>query len=70
MKLKRILLILLIIPFFSLSQNRGSGNGSYKGSGKDNSKDYIKEEEYANKNKLGIWKGKFEEPYLFRKKRK
>jgi ferric enterobactin receptor len=40
--LKRILLILLIIPFFSLSQNRGSGNGSYKGSGKDNSKDYIK----------------------------
>ena len=42
MKLKRILLVLLIIPFFSLSQNRGSGNGSYKGSGKDNSKDYIK----------------------------
>ena len=34
------------------------------------SKDYIKEEEYANKNKLGIWKGKFEEPYLFRKKKK
>ena len=34
------------------------------------SKDYIKEEMYARKNKLGIWKGKFEEPYLFRKRTK
>ena len=34
------------------------------------SKDYINEEEYANKNKLGIWKSKFIEPYLFRKKNK
>jgi ferric enterobactin receptor len=40
--MKRILLIVLIIPFLSLAQNRVSGNGSYKGSGKDNSKDYIK----------------------------
>ena len=34
------------------------------------SKDYINEEEYANNNKLGIWKSKFMEPYLFRKKNK
>ena len=34
------------------------------------SKDYINEEEYANNNKLGIWKSKFIEPYLFRKKNK
>ena len=41
--MKRILLILLIIPFFTLAQERGSGgSGSHKGFGKDNSKDYIK----------------------------
>ena len=34
------------------------------------SSDYIVEEKYARKNKLGIWKGKFEEPYLYRKKNK
>ena len=34
------------------------------------SKDYITEERYARKNKLGIWKGEFEEPYLYRKKNK
>ncbi len=34
------------------------------------SKDYIKEEEKAKLNKLGIWIGEFEEPYLFRKKNK
>jgi len=32
------------------------------------SKDFIDDEFIAKKNKLGIWKGKFEEPYLFRKK--
>tara|TARA_Y100000590_G_scaffold252236_1_gene283213 strand:+ start:882 stop:1370 length:489 start_codon:yes stop_codon:yes gene_type:complete len=32
------------------------------------SNDYIKEEEIAKKNQSGVWKGKFEEPYLFRKK--
>lgn len=31
------------------------------------SKDYINEQRYARKNKLGIWKGKFIEPYKFRK---
>ena len=31
------------------------------------SKDYIEEEEVAQKNKVGIWKGKFLEPYQFRK---
>ena len=31
------------------------------------SKDYILEEEIAKKNKVGIWRGKFIEPYLFRK---
>ena len=31
------------------------------------SKDYIDEEEVARKNKMGIWKGKFLEPYKFRK---
>ncbi len=40
--MKRILLIALIIPFFTLAQERGVGSESYKGSGKDNSKDYIK----------------------------
>lgn len=32
------------------------------------SKDYINEEFLAKINKLGIWKGSFEEPYYFRKK--
>ena len=32
--------------------------------------DYINEENFAKKNKSGIWKGEFEEPYLFRKKNK
>ena len=32
--------------------------------------DYIRDEELAKKNKLGIWKGEFEEPYLFRKSNK
>ena len=40
--MKRILFFALIIPFFTLAQERGGGNVSYKGSGKDNSKDYIK----------------------------
>lgn len=31
------------------------------------SEDYIDEEEVAQKNKVGIWKGKFLEPYQFRK---
>ena len=34
------------------------------------SKDYIDEEFIAKRKKLGIWKGEFEEPYLFRKKNK
>lgn len=34
------------------------------------SKDYIVEEKYAREYKLGIWIGKFEEPYLYRKKNK
>ena len=34
------------------------------------SKDYVDEEFIAKKNKFGIWKGKFIEPYLFRKKNK
>ena len=34
------------------------------------SKDYVDEEFIAKKNKVGIWKGKFIEPYLFRKKNK
>ena len=32
------------------------------------SNDYIAEEEIAKKNQSGIWKGNFEEPYLFRRK--
>ena len=32
------------------------------------SKDYIDEEFIAERKRLGIWKGEFEEPYLFRKK--
>jgi len=31
------------------------------------SKDFIKEEEFAKNNKLGIWRGEFIEPYIFRK---
>ena len=34
------------------------------------SKDFIKEEEIAKKNKSGIWRGTFEEPYIYRKKNK
>ena len=32
------------------------------------SRDYVIEEKYARENKLGIWKGTFEQPYLFRQK--
>ena len=32
--------------------------------------DYVNEELIAKENKLGIWKGQFEEPYLFRKNNK
>ena len=32
--------------------------------------EYIMEEKYARENKLGIWKGKFQEPYLYRKQNK
>ena len=32
--------------------------------------DYIDDERFARANKLGIWKGKFQEPYIFRKKNK
>ena len=32
--------------------------------------DFIDDEEIAKKNKIGIWKGKFQEPYLFRKQQK
>ena len=34
------------------------------------SKDYTDEEFIAKKIKVGIWKGEFEEPYIFRKKNK
>ena len=34
------------------------------------SMDYVKEERIAKSKKMGIWIGKFEEPYLFRKKNK
>ena len=34
------------------------------------STDYINEENFAKKNKLGIWIGEFEQPYIFRKKNK
>ena len=34
------------------------------------SKDFIKEEEIAKKNKVGIWQGTFEEPYIYRKNNK
>ena len=42
--MKRFLLIALIVPFFTLAQQRGhgGGGGNFKGFGKDNSKDYIK----------------------------
>ena len=34
------------------------------------SKDFINEEEIAKKNKMGIWRGTFEEPYIYRKNNK
>ena len=34
------------------------------------SKDYIVDEEYAQDNKLGIWKSEFVEPYTFRRQNK
>ena len=34
------------------------------------SKDFIKEEEIAKQNKIGIWRGSFDEPYIYRKKNK
>ena len=34
------------------------------------SKDFIKEEKIAKKNKIGIWRGTFEEPYIYRKNNK
>ena len=34
------------------------------------SKDFVDDEKIAKINKSGIWKGNFEEPYLFRKKNK
>ncbi len=34
------------------------------------SHDFIIDEEIAKKNKVGIWQGKFQEPYLFRKQQK
>ena len=34
------------------------------------SKDFIKDEEIAKKNKIGIWRGTFEEPYIYRKNNK
>ena len=40
--MKRIFIFALIIPFFTLAQERSGRNGSDKGFGKDNSKDYIK----------------------------
>ena len=33
------------------------------------SKDYVIDENYAKKNKAGIWKSKFDDPYIFRKKK-
>ena len=32
--------------------------------------DYIRDEELAKKNKFGIWRGDFQEPYLYRKNNK
>ena len=34
------------------------------------SDDFINDEEIAEKNKVGIWQGKFQDPYLFRKQQK
>tara|TARA_B100001964_G_scaffold211776_1_gene247303 strand:+ start:78 stop:590 length:513 start_codon:yes stop_codon:yes gene_type:complete len=34
------------------------------------SNDFINDEEIAKKNKAGIWQGKFQDPYLFRKQQK
>ena len=34
------------------------------------SNDYVREENYAKVNKLGIWRGSFLEPYLWRKMKK
>ena len=34
------------------------------------SDDFINEEEIAERNKAGIWQGKFQDPYLFRKQQK
>ena len=34
------------------------------------SKDFIKEEKIAKRNKIGIWRGSFEKPYIYRKKNK
>ena len=34
------------------------------------SDDFINDEEIAEKNKAGIWQGKFQNPYLFRKQQK
>ena len=34
------------------------------------SKDYIDEEFIAKRKKLGIWRGTFEEPYIYRKNNK
>ena len=34
------------------------------------SKDYIDEEFIAKRKKLGIWRGTFEEPYIYRRKNK
>ena len=34
------------------------------------SDDFINDEEIAEKNKAGIWQGKFQDPYLFRKQQK
>ena len=42
--MKKLLLIIFIIPLFAISQERGHGGkqGSFRGFGKDNSKDYFK----------------------------
>ncbi|MEC9208981.1 MAG: outer membrane beta-barrel family protein [Bacteroidota bacterium] len=43
--MRKILLFIFIVPLFALAQDRGGGRGiggSFKGFGKDNSKDYIK----------------------------
>ena len=34
------------------------------------SKDYINDEKIAQNNKMGIWQGVFQDPYLFRKEKK